>query len=377
MQEKEPASDSRLNKMVLRSCRAKDQAPQCQCQVKTGLLREQQLGKETQEEIPEQWKRNEQRQTNWRLCSMDLERSLFTRRFVQVQARVTQITRMEKKEIAFYFRNENTRERRRNRQHQRKVPEGTSPSGKSHHCKKRSNARENPHVLSGNHQNAHTTNPKVYAKRDIRVYSNTQAKLVKTKVVVQLLPCIQLEETKELNCVLEDGQGDTLTARPIPKKIGWPPTKKQFRVRYCRNAERHFCTGDRKGLSLGFNQWSRKNDRNPNAPTQNDSHQLWTQHWEEKPRIAAWRLIKSDPTHEEQETIRKSKESSTIITANGSITTTEEAAVPLQRFGHAHHRSIVGRFIILSLGKHVKNMGLPTNRRLQVGKFVYRRSYLE
>ena len=84
------------------------------------------------------------------------------------------------------------------------------------------------------------------------------------------------KETKELNCVLKDCQGDAFSARSILKKIGWPPTKQQFRVRCRRNAERHFRTRETKEPSLGKNQWGRKNDRNPNAPSYEDLHQQGT-----------------------------------------------------------------------------------------------------
>ena len=62
-----------------------------------------------------------------------------------------------------------------------------------------------------------------------------------------------------MNCVLKGGLRDTFSAQSILKKIGWPSSKEHLRVRYCRNAERHFLTRERKGRSL------RKNDRNQNA----------------------------------------------------------------------------------------------------------------
>ena len=55
-------------------------------------------------------------------------------------------------------------------------------------------------------------------------------------------------------------------------------------------------------------------------------------------------MSKSDLTHEEKETIRKSKESWTIVTASGTITTTEEASCQRQIFGHVDYSSITGRF---------------------------------
>ena len=36
-----------------------------------------------------------------------------------------------------------------------------------------------------------------------------------------------------------------------------------------------------------------RNDRNPNAPAYEDLHQQWTQHCEERARVAAWELHKT------------------------------------------------------------------------------------
>ena len=59
---------------------------------------------------------------------------------------------------------------------------------------------------------------------------------------------IQSEEAPELNCVLRKRQEDTFSVRRILKKIGRPPTKKQLGVIYCRDAERHFRTREKKDL---------------------------------------------------------------------------------------------------------------------------------
>ena len=74
--------------------------------------------------------------------------------------------------------------------------------------------------------------------------------------------------------------------------VRYTAAKKPFGVRYGRNAESHFRTRERKGISLGIIQWCSKADRNPNARTCEDLHQQWTQHCEEESRIAAWELHK-------------------------------------------------------------------------------------
>ena len=112
---------------------------------------------------------------------------------------------------------------------------------------RRKNATKNSHAMIGTHQNAHTTNPDVDATGRIRAHSSTQEKSVKTKVVLAQ----KLEEPKELNCVLKDGQGNTFATR-FYKKIGWPPTEERFRVRCCRSAERHFRTREKRSSTGNY-----------------------------------------------------------------------------------------------------------------------------
>ena len=59
------------------------------------------------------------------------------------------------------------------------------------------------------------------------------------------------DETKEFNCVLSGGHTATFSVRWLLRKLGGPPRKKQFRVRVCRNAEKHFRTREREGPSQG------------------------------------------------------------------------------------------------------------------------------
>ena len=184
---------------------------------------------------------------------------------------------------------------------------------------------------------------------------------------------IKSDESKEVKCVLSYGQRDTFSVRSILRKIGWPTTKKQFTVRYCRKAERHFCARERKLQSQA------------NAPTYEDLYQEWTQHCEEQTRIAAWELHKhifkyprdvprkqgyvlqnkdccrscrpnrNQPWRKrvysrlrricayalkKKEAIRKSKGSCTTITAKGTIrtiTTTEEATVYVKNLDSWKH----------------------------------------
>ena len=172
-----------------------------------------------------------------------------------------------------------------------KGPKGTSPSGKSnkrvcHHfqrqCRKES-ASDSWHP-PGSHYNSQSG----CTCGDTCVFKH-RSEAGEDKHGSGTL-ALYLKMTEELNCVLTDGQGDTFSVRSILKKIGWPPTKEQFRVRYCRNEERHFRTRERKGPSLGTFQSGRKKDRNPNAPTNQDLHQQGTQLVKTNCKNATWTL---------------------------------------------------------------------------------------
>ena len=184
------------------------------------------------------------------------------------------------------------------------------------------------------------------------VFSSTQATSVTTKRGNATV-AMNLEEAKELNRVLNGGHKTTFSVRSILKKIGGPPKKMHFRVRHCRNAERH--TRESKGPPQGMIQRGPRHDRNPNASPCDDVHQQWTEHCEDQARVAAGELhniicetrvtqqenkdtflktktgtgviSRTGISHEETETLRKSKESCTTITANGTVTRTEEAIV--------------------------------------------------
>ena len=60
-----------------------------------------------------------------------------------------------------------------------------------------SNAKRNPHAIIGTHQNAYTTNQKVVANGETRLYSSTQAKLVK-KMHAQGTIAMTSNERKEI-----------------------------------------------------------------------------------------------------------------------------------------------------------------------------------
>ena len=57
---------------------------------------------------------------------------------------------------------------------------------------------------------------------------------------------IKLEDAKTQNYVLNDGHGSTVSVRSILKIFGWPPTQKQFRMRWILNAERHIRTREKE-----------------------------------------------------------------------------------------------------------------------------------
>ena len=119
-----------------------------------------------------------------------------------------------------------------------------------------------------------------------RVYSSTQARLV----IKEHLPYYPTRRRKDINCVVNGVLSTTCSVRSVQRKIVGPPTKKQPRVRYVHNAERHFRTRERRGPSQGIIQKGARNDRNPNAATHEDLHQQWTQHAEEQARVAAREL---------------------------------------------------------------------------------------
>ena len=105
---------------------------------------------------------------------------------------------------------------------------------------------------------------------------------------------------------------------------------------YCRNAERHIRITQCQVLLLRIIQWRSENDRSPTrtdlcrvtSTVDSSLSRRITNYSVEVAQICLQRrtkkvrlMSKSDFTHEEQETVRKSKESWQIITAD----TTEEA----------------------------------------------------
>ena len=165
---------------------------------------------------------------------MDIEKPVFARRFVQLQARC-------KGKKGKRTRRSRSIEKRR----KKFIPKGKDPKvpvrqeGQTSQYPiifKRSYAKGNPHSLIGPECSHYK--PKKWMHMGKYAYIQAHKKTWRS-VGMQSLPHI-LKKHIELDCVLQDGQRDTFSARSIWKKIGWPPTKKQFRVRYCRNAEWHF-----------------------------------------------------------------------------------------------------------------------------------------
>ena len=73
----------------------------------------------------------------------------------------------------------------------------------------------------------------------------------------------------------------------------WMATKKQFRVWYCRNAEKQLRTREReraKDHRKESLQRGPRNYRNPNASSHEDLHRQRSQHCEEQARVEAWVL---------------------------------------------------------------------------------------
>ena len=187
MRNEEPLSDAPLKQVVRLEVEQKIRNNKINPATKTGPFKGHRHEHIIQEEIlKSQWKGYTLGPTTWRLYSMELEGPVFARRFVQLQARFRRQRKREKRQ--------GTRKETGKGDIKGKGPKGTSPSGKSNKpvCPRfQKGQRQNryPHVIVGIRQNAHTTNPKVDAHGRIRVYSSTQAKLVKSKMVRQLLPC--------------------------------------------------------------------------------------------------------------------------------------------------------------------------------------------
>ena len=174
--------------------------------------------------------------------------TMFTERLVQLQARRRHKENRDQTKILCSVRNEKTVERKRTRRCQReRMPQGLvcreSQIRWSALIAGEGNAKNNPLAIVGTHRNTPTASPEVDATGRTRVYSSTQGQRMKGTIATKP------DEAKEFNCVLYGGHTITFSVRSILRKIGGSPTKKQFRVRYCRNAERHFRSRERRGPS--------------------------------------------------------------------------------------------------------------------------------
>ena len=155
-----------------------------------------------------------------------------------------------------------------------------SPASRHATTHRRCNATRNPHLIIGTHHNAHTTNPKVDANEGWVCVFRHKGKAGEDKSGNATF-ANKSEETKELNGVLKDGQGDTFPARSILKKIGWPSTTRKDTSVQEEETDLHWV------LFCGDERMDRRTHR-----SNEDVHQQWTQLCEKESRIAAWKLHK-------------------------------------------------------------------------------------
>ena len=205
-------------------------------------------------------------------------------------------------------------------------------------------------------------------------------------------------------------QEDKFSARFVPKKMGWPPTKKQLRVWHCRNGKtlpykrnkRIFAgcySTDETMIAiltpllmricsrLNFVKKNHKLHHGDCTNTFTKSAGTYQENMDKffktktvtrgisRTRISqeersfivgtgasVLMMSKGDLIHEGKEPFRKSKESCTIITSNGSITTTQEASVYVRDLEMLITSEILEDSpAVLSQKKNAKNMGIPTN----------------
>ena len=184
----------------------------------------------------------------------------------------------------------------------------------------------------------------------------------------------KMEEAKYLNCVLQDGQGSPFLERSIPKNIGWPPRRKNQSAilsecgktlpsKIEKDHRWVLISGDPKTIAIRTPLPMRMCS-NSGLDTVKKNHAFQHGHCTKVITRSAGRTKKtrrrsskqiciqeltlgeesvikkenswstqahsmhimsdSDLCPKEQDTFRKSKESFTIVTAHGSIKTTEE-----------------------------------------------------
>ena len=169
--------------------------------VETGLFKVQQPGKEPQGVIRKAMEKKRAKTEHIEMVLNGPRMASVRERFVQFQERFSN------KE------GKGTRRRRRRKgDTKRKGPKSTSPSGKStkpvcYHFQKGSAKRIRMRLLAPTR--VPTLQVSMWMRMaGIRVYSSSQVKAGEDKNGSATI-AIKMEETKEVNCVLEDCQGDT------------------------------------------------------------------------------------------------------------------------------------------------------------------------
>ena len=151
--------------------------------MRTGLFKEQQPGKLTQEEFQKAVHRKWSRIANMETVIVGPRRDLDEEIRAASSTMWTRKREQRKEDPVLSPWRENTRketDKEISKRQDPKVPvRQESHTNRSELGVRRSNVRRTPHAIVGTHQNAHTANQKVDANGETRVYSSTQAKQVK------------------------------------------------------------------------------------------------------------------------------------------------------------------------------------------------------
>ena len=142
--------------------------------VKTSLFKWQQLGNDTQEEVLKAMERKRTKTEHMEIVLKGPRKACGREKMCAASNTISTRKIKGKEENPVLTPKREEIQRTQRYQSVRKAKQAGTPLFQW--C----NAKRNPHATVGTHPNAHATNPKLY--------SSTKAKMVKTKLVLQLLP---------------------------------------------------------------------------------------------------------------------------------------------------------------------------------------------
>ena len=189
---------------------------------------------------------------------MDLERTMFARRFVQVQERCKTEWEEGKEDPVRLPKRQKTTDGRRKRRCERDRTQRYQSVGKVKESglqpiSRWDTAKRNVHVIIGTHQHVHTTNAH---GRDTGVFKRT-GKAGEEQTDGQGTIATQSDESQEFYCVLNGGHTTSFSERS---------TKKQLRVRLLSQCGKDTSVLEReKDHRKDTSQRGPRNDRHPNA----------------------------------------------------------------------------------------------------------------